>query len=72
MITNNTDDALVVSSGAGGGMAAWVLAEKFLKVLMLEDSAHPFRRIRSVTRPPLFTAPAPNLSCSDDSHRSSA
>jgi len=31
-----TYDALIVGSGAGGGMAAWVLASKGLRVLMLE------------------------------------
>ena len=33
-------DAVIVGSGAGGGMAAWVLASKGLKVLMLEAGRH--------------------------------
>jgi choline dehydrogenase-like flavoprotein len=33
-------DAVVVGSGAGGGMAAWVLASKGLRVLMLEAGRH--------------------------------
>ena len=38
-------DAVVVGSGAGGAMAAWVLAERGLKVLMLEAGRHydPYR-----------------------------
>lgn len=33
-------DAVVVGSGAGGGMAAWVLATRGLRVLMLEAGRH--------------------------------
>ncbi|HWM27904.1 MAG TPA: GMC family oxidoreductase [Woeseiaceae bacterium] len=33
-------DAVVVGSGAGGAMAAWVLASKGLRVLMLEAGRH--------------------------------
>ena len=33
-------DAVIVGSGAGGGMAAWVLASKGLRVLMLEAGRH--------------------------------
>lgn len=33
---NEVYDAVIVGSGAGGGMAAWVLASKGLRVLMLE------------------------------------
>ena len=33
---NERYDAVIVGSGAGGGMAAWVLASKGLRVLMLE------------------------------------
>lgn len=36
MAQRETYDALIVGSGAGGGMAAWVLASKGLRVLMLE------------------------------------
>ncbi|MDP6993770.1 MAG: GMC family oxidoreductase [Woeseiaceae bacterium] len=36
MAQSETYDALIVGSGAGGGMAAWVLASKGLRVLMLE------------------------------------
>jgi choline dehydrogenase-like flavoprotein len=38
-------DAVVVGSGAGGGMAAWVLAARGLRVLMLEAGRHydPYR-----------------------------
>jgi len=46
-------DAVIVGSGAGGGMAAWVLASKGLKVLMLEAGRHydPKRET------PMFAAP---------------
>jgi choline dehydrogenase-like flavoprotein len=37
---NDTYDAVIVGSGAGGGMAAWVLASKGLRVLMLEAGRH--------------------------------
>jgi choline dehydrogenase-like flavoprotein len=45
-------DAVVVGSGAGGGMAAWVLASKGLRVLMLEAGRHydPYRET------PMFAA----------------
>ncbi len=33
-------DAVIVGSGAGGGMAAWVLCSKGLRVLMLEAGRH--------------------------------
>jgi choline dehydrogenase-like flavoprotein len=33
-------DAVIVGSGAGGGMAAWVLARRGLRVLMLEAGRH--------------------------------
>jgi choline dehydrogenase-like flavoprotein len=33
-------DAVIVGSGAGGGMSAWVLASKGLRVLMLEAGRH--------------------------------
>ena len=33
-------DAVIVGSGAGGGMTAWVLASKGLRVLMLEAGRH--------------------------------
>ena len=36
MAGNDPYDAVIVGSGAGGGMAAWVLASKGLRVLMLE------------------------------------
>lgn len=36
MATHEGYDAVIVGSGAGGGMAAWVLASKGLQVLMLE------------------------------------
>jgi choline dehydrogenase-like flavoprotein len=41
-------DAVIVGSGAGGGMAALVLASKGLRVLMLEAGRHydPIRRHR--------------------------
>ncbi len=45
MKQDDSFDAVVVGSGAGGAMAAWVLAERGLKVLMLEAGRHydPYR-----------------------------
>jgi choline dehydrogenase-like flavoprotein len=37
---NEPYDAVIVGSGAGGGMAAWVLCSKGLRVLMLEAGRH--------------------------------
>lgn len=44
-------DAVVVGSGAGGGMAAFVLASKGLRVLMLEAGRHydPYKEIPMLT-----------------------
>ena len=48
-----TYDAVIVGSGAGGGMAAWVLASRGLRVLMLEAGRHydPYRET------PMFNEP---------------
>ena len=45
MPTDAPFDAVVVGSGAGGAMAAWVLASRGLRVLMLEAGRHydPYR-----------------------------
>jgi len=65
-------DAVVVGSGAGGGMAAWVLASKGLHVLMLEAGRHydPYEetsmfgaarcKLRAVAAPQCVTGPAPD------------
>lgn len=45
-------DAVIVGSGAGGGMTAWVLASKGLKVLMLEAGRH----YDPVKETPMFAA----------------
>lgn len=45
-------DAIVVGSGAAGGMAAWVLAKKGAKVLMLEAG----RNYDAVKETPMFQA----------------
>jgi choline dehydrogenase-like flavoprotein len=46
-------DAVIVGSGAGGGMAGWVLASRGLRVLMLEAGRHydPYRET------PMFSEP---------------
>ncbi|MCH8138188.1 MAG: amidohydrolase family protein [Proteobacteria bacterium] len=46
-------DAVIVGSGAGGGMAAWVLASKGLRVLMLEAGRH----YDPYAETPMFSAP---------------
>ncbi len=46
-------DAVIVGSGAGGGMAAWVLASKGLRVLMLEAGRH----YNPYEETPMFSAP---------------
>jgi len=46
-------DAVIVGSGAGGGMAAWVLASKGLQVLMLEAG----RDYNPYEETPMFSAP---------------
>ena len=48
-----TYDAVIVGSGAGGGMAAWVLASRGLRVLMLEAGRNydPYRET------PMFQEP---------------
>ena len=45
-------DAVIVGSGAGGGMAAWVLASKGLQVLMLEAG----RDYNPYEETPMFSA----------------
>ena len=40
MADNEPYDAVIVGSGAGGGMAAWALCSKGLRVLMLEAGRH--------------------------------
>lgn len=54
MATQEPYDALIVGSGAGGGMAAWVLTSKGLRVLMLEAGRHydPYKET------PMFSAPS--------------
>lgn len=49
-----TYDAVIVGSGAGGGMAAWVLASKGLRVLMLEAG----RDYDPYEETPMFAAPS--------------
>ncbi len=46
-------DAVIVGSGAGGGMAAWVLASKGLQVLMLEAG----RDYNPYEETPMFSTP---------------
>lgn len=51
MTQSETYDALIVGSGAGGGMAAWVLASRGLQVLMLEAG----RPYDPYTETPMFS-----------------
>lgn len=52
-MSNERYDAVIVGSGAGGGMAAWVLASKGLRVLMLEAG----RDYNPYEETPMFAAP---------------
>lgn len=53
MASQASYDAVVVGSGAGGGMAAWVLASRGLRVLMLEAG----RQYDPYTETPMFQEP---------------